>query len=698
MPRDIAFGIVKNAGAFLQRAVPLASSASRLQRSRLVRLGYTTIALVCLGSAAPSFAQVVTSVQLTSGVTGTLPFTLGLGFGKGDVPGVPVLSVASSQVIVKSRWSDNSVKHAIASGHMALTAGVPATVNVTAAASAPAGTNLTAADIQAANPSASIQLGSIGTVSLSSLLGTPFRTWISGPEMVEAHYRSTVGSDPTLVVWFHVRLYQNGQVWVRAIAENGFLDVASTAKTYVPAVTVGGATVYNNGGVALTHHAHTRWTAEGWIGTDPQIVPKHNTVYLRATKLVPNYTTQFPPSAATLGGLYQNYVPMQNGNWTPQMGDTGYQAQTGLLGNWDALYVTSGADARAYRSVLANAKALNSYPIVWTDSLTKLATIPSNRATWTISGANGGGATTVGAGTLIWDIAHHGSGGFLAYIITGDYYYLQTMEDQVSLVYLIDSSVHGSGTARVLQGQTRGAAWAQRTIGQLVGIAPADPVVNDYRTLLANLAAHWNGVRQTAGVNPLGYLYDYDLAAYGAGLTAPWQQHYWIQTYGAVSDLEPFADMTVWNAVRDHLYKAAVGILGPVGTNNYCYTKASSYNIKISSGTSSDPTTWYTSWGQVYQNTFGAANTFCGTALEGDSSGIPALAFGYWGRLLPAIAYAVEDNAAGASASWARLTGSSNWSTFINSGFDSVAIWGILPRSVSTDTTTPNPPAALTAQ
>src|SRR2546423_1249196 len=84
------------------------------------------------------------------------------------------------------------------------------------------------------------QLGSSGTVTLSSLLATPFRTWISGPEMVEAHYRSAVGSDPTLVVWFHVRLYKGGQIWIRTAVENGYVNVATTDKVYVPNVTVNG--------------------------------------------------------------------------------------------------------------------------------------------------------------------------------------------------------------------------------------------------------------------------------------------------------------------------------------------------------------------------------------------------------------------------------------------------------------------------
>ena len=639
----------------------------------------------------------VTSLQLTSGVSGTLPFTVGLGFKKGDVPDVLTLDVSTSQVIVKSRWSDNSVKHAIASGRVTLTAGTPRMINVLSSSSV-SGTHLTAADIQTANPSASVQLGSIGTVNLSSLLAAPFRTWISGPEMVEAHYRSAVGSDPTLVVWFYVRLYMGGQMWIRAVVENGYLDVNTGNKSYVPTVTIGGTAVYNNGGAALSHYAHTRWTVEGWIGTsDPQITSKLDTTYLMDSKLVPNYWKR-NPSATALNSLVQAYTPMQRGGWTQHMGDTGYQEQIGLLPLWDALYVSSGGDARAYKSVLANAKSLNSYPIVWNDSATKLPTIPSGRPTWTIEGPNGGGATIYNAGDLSWDVAHHGSGGYLAYLITGDYYFLETMQDQSTLCYLIQSSSQGSGTSRILGGQTRGVAWCTRTIGQLVGIGPADSIGNDYRTLLVNNVARWGGEVQRPGQNLIGYLYSYEISSgsYGVGAVSPWQQHFWVQTYGHLSDLEPLSDMTPLNNVRNFLYKSVVGILGPSGTDNYCYSQASVYTLNISSSNNADPTTWYDSWGQVYQATNGTANTSCGTTLGGGSGGAPSSAsMGYWGNLMPGIAYAVDHGAPGASAAWARLTGATNWTIIEQSGFDDTPNWGIVPRTTGAVSSPPAAPRNL---
>src|SRR5262249_33713434 len=151
-------------------------------------------------------------------------------------------------------------------------------------------------------------------------------------------------------------------------------------------------------------------------GSDPQVTAKLDTNYLIDSKLVPNYWKR-NPSATALNTLYQNYAPMQHGDWTPTMGDTGYQAQIGLLPLWDALYVTSGGDARAYQSVLANAKALNSYALVWNDSATRLPTTPSGRPTWTFYGPGAGGGPIPSDSPNVWDGAHHGSGGYLAYLI-----------------------------------------------------------------------------------------------------------------------------------------------------------------------------------------------------------------------------------------------------------------------------------------
>ncbi len=619
-----------------------------------------------------------TSFTLTSTTSGDLPFTVGLGFGRGDVPTSFALDLPDAQVEIKRRWNDGSVKHAVVSGFATLTAGAPRTVKIVTG-SYVGGTALTCADIAKAKPTATVTLAGVGSVSLDALLAAPVRTWLTGPEAVECHYAAPVGAHPSLRVWFHVRLHRDGRTLVRTIVENGYLDGTNTDASYVPTVTVNGAPVFGNGGASLTHYAHTRWVADGWIGGDPKITPRHDTTYLTAARLLPNYWTKKPAASAALDGATQVYKPMGQGDFTTSMGETGYQPQIGLLPNWDGLYVTSGADPRAFRAVVANALSLGSYPIVWRDRTDDLPTRPTARPKWTVEGDGQGGVNDIAAGPLTWESAHHPSGGYLAYLLTGDYVHLETMQHQAATVYLVGSSAWGAGTSRILQGQTRGSAWGQRTIGQLAAIGPDDAVTKDYRALLANNAAHWRSVANTLGPNALGFVYEYNTNAYAPGAISPWMQNFFVQTYGLLSDLEPLDDMTALNAVRDFLYRVPVGLLG-AGTSDYCFTRASTYTINIASGTISDISQAFTSWHDVDVATNGGASA-CGTTLLGDSGGAPtAAASGYWGNLMPAIAYAVDHGAPGAAAAWKRLTGAANWNVVEAAEWDTTAPWAIVPR------------------
>lgn len=631
---------------------------------------------------------------------------VGLGFKKGDVPAYAVTNATSSQVIPKRTWNDGSLKHAIICGTQTLTKDVPTTITVSTSASAPTGTALVAADIATAAPSASFQAGSIGTVNLSSLLASPFRTWISGPQMVECHYRANVGSDTTLRVWFYVRLWASGLMWVRVVPTSGYLNIlplgdqdsSDQDRSYVPTIIIGGTTVYDNGAGALTHYAHTRYSAEGWIGTpDPQITPKHETRYLISTKLVPNYW-KFGPDSSTLDALYQDYAYGQNGNMEVDMHAAGDNPMIALLPRWDALYINSDGDARAYRSVIANAKALNSYPIVWWDSSTHLPARPSDRTNWSVYGPSGNGNDWWPAGSLIFENAHHPNVSYLAYLLTGDYYFLETLESYVSTLYFFNNPSLGSGTSRIMGGQTRGVAWQNRSIGVLAGIGPdSDTIVDDFKNLLAFQATYWKSVLDAAGANQTGYIFSYEIETTWTfvGAASPWMQNFWVMSYGFISDLEPLASMTTWNAVRDHLYKSIVGFLGASSSTGYCYTRASNYAVGVSPTTSPDITTWGPTWAEIWDRTrvdpeLGFPDDPCGSTLLGSSGGLPALASqGYWGITLSAISYAVDHGATGASAAYARMTGATNWSDVENStastptGFNNDPKWGIIPRTAA---------------
>jgi hypothetical protein len=640
---------------------------------------------------------------------------VGLGFRKGHLPaGAPLTTdLTNYQVVVKRTWSDGSVKHAIFSGRAPLTQNTTRTVSVIAGGTAPTGTALTAASIQAAAPSASVQCGSLGTVNLSSLLATPFRTWISGPEMVECHYRADVGGGTLLSVWFYVRLYADGAVWVRAIVENGYLDngsrtavAANADRSYVPTVKIGATTVYSNGGSSLTHYRNTRWTAEGWTGTggDPQITALHDVTYLNSTKLVPNYGWRSPTNLG-LNNYNDNgpwvpftasYAPMAQGDCTAQMGGTGYGPHIGLLPLWNALYCTSG-DARALRSTLLNSSALNHRPVVWRDKQTNLVPKPSDFPTWSTHGPNGPGDDTISAGVLAWDQPHHPGEGYLAYLLTGDHWHLETLAMGAAANFLWMSSTRGSGVNRVMRHtQVRGTAWMVRTVGCYAAVAPdGDAVASDYRTWLSTggYDYFYGAGPGDAQASPLGYILTIGVPN-GPLTIPPWMQHFWVGVNGFVWDIEPgFASTAHHQAVRDFMYKAVVGILGPNGTSSHCYTQASLYDGLVISSTNYAPggtdlgmiltaRNFSTSWGQVWQDTYGSPNTSCGATLNGSSGGAPTnAAYGYWGNLLPAIAYAVDHGAPNARDAWTRLTSAANWSVIAGSGFDDTPEWGIKPRS-----------------
>jgi hypothetical protein len=626
------------------------------------------------------------SFDLVTKVAGEVPFTAGLSFKNGDVPELPRLDLSRYQIDVKRRWNDGSVKHAIVSGVFNAVAGEPFSIKVFGDGTAPKGVSLTSADILAAAPRASVQLGSYGTVQLSDLLKNPVRTWLTGPEMVEAHYYNTVSVNPHLTVKFHVRLYRGGEVFIRTIIENGDLNRNRGEDLfYLPHVAIDGKVIFDNNGQTLEHIEHQRWDVTGWINIrDPDIEIIMDTDYLMASKLVPNYWKK-EPSRASLDGLAQSYEPLQNCDWTRKMFAAGYQSQIGLLPLWDALYLNSAGDPSAYRSVIANARAINSYPIVWPDPKLNEPIIISNYPTYTVFGPKGGGATSWNAGGLNWDIAHHGSAGYLAYLLTGDYYFLETLQYQATLCYLFTISTRGGGTERLIKPvQTRGLAWATRTYGQLAGIAPLNSLTNDIIAMLDFSAAHWCEVVEQPGMNQLGYIYTYNPGAYSApngGLAvAPWMLNFWIQVNGYISDLEYSAEMTDFNFVRDHMYKGVVGLLGPNGEDYYCYTKAGAYTITVADNITGDPTQWYDSWGDVWTSTTGEPNLNCGTSLSGYVGA--AAKTTYLGNLLPALAYAVEDGAPGAIEALQRLQSADNWSGIETGGWEDVPIWGIMPRTV----------------
>jgi hypothetical protein len=612
--------------------------------------------------------------------------------------GSVITDTSGVHATVKREWNDGSAKHIIVSGAVTLPASGIAHVELREGT--PGGTPLSESVIVAAAPQASVTLGALGTVNLSSLLGSPFRTWIATPTVIECHYLSKA-LHADVWVWFHVRRYSAGHTFVRVIVEYSKIPYTSnTNLQYAPSVSIGGQVVWNNSGATYTHALETRWVVEGWAQGGTAYAVRHDLDLLRRSRLVPNFWST-NPSDATLSGLDQPYTPGSLVGLRANYEGTGYSPQIGLLPLWDVHYLTTG-DARAWRAVQANSLAAGTQATIWRDPNTNRAIRPSDWATWSYSGNNGGGHTTIAArnsansANYTWDRAHNASSGYTAYLLTGEYVHLETMHMQAASIYLGSAASEGSGTNRIVGDQTRSVGWFFRTVGQLAGIAPDGDVV------AADMAAWMSGNvtyhKSIADTYPNGIGYSRTIGTYNASQplsVAPWMHSFWIQSMGHASDLEPLADMTNFNALRDWMYRGVVGMLGDGSPGTFDYRYAGMYNITVSADVRPNfsitlPNQMHANWGDVFTASYAAISSYIVGGNMPAQNVAPAntLVEPFWGgfydwayfkNLMPAIAYAAEHDATGADAAWARLRGALNWRTL---ALDTMAqpMWACEPR------------------
>jgi hypothetical protein len=460
-----------------------------------------------------------------------VPFTLGFAFRKGDVPAGQLLvpSTGSLQVTPKNRWPDGSLKFAVLAGRAPLAAATPLTITLTPGANAGA-TALGLSDLKSTGLTAAIGCGSLGSVGWSGNdWDSPFQNWISGPQMSSWVYRKPVGTDMHLVAWLEVRLYAGGAVEVLPWIENGYLRVASPSNRSATYTFSLGGTQRESLTIDLKNHQRTPLLSGSrlshWLASDPDVTIKHDVAYMQATRLVPTYRGTVLASSGAVTQQPASFAPLQQGSFPSGMGAAGYHPSIGVLPQWDAAYLTSNASTLwaavqrqgysagrygiHFRDETTNQPAkLSSYPnLVLNGSSGIAATGSSTRATET-PGATGGSPPS-------FYTSHHPSMGYLAYLLTGWQYHLET----VQFVAVANGFKQSDNTRGFTQGiikpnaganTTRGAGWALRSLAQAATISPdGDPMQAE---LLAQVSAnvdyfHARYVAQTN--NPLGWVTPY---------------------------------------------------------------------------------------------------------------------------------------------------------------------------------------------
>lgn len=648
-----------------------------------------------------------TLVSPTAGAA--VPFTLGFAFRKGDVPaGQSVAAVAASvQVTPKNRWPDGSLKFAILSGQAALAAATPLTITLAPGTPA-AGATLTTAALRATGISATVGCGTFGTATWAAAdWDTPFAIWASGPQMSSWVYRKPVGSDAHLVAWLEVRLYAGGAVEVLPWVENGYLRVPGAINKSATYTFDLGGTRRFSATFDLPNRCRAPLISGGvvshWLGADPLVTVKHDTDYLQATRLVPTYRSAVPATAGAISALPTQFQPLQQGSYPNGMGAGGYHPSIGMLPEWDVLYLKSTSSI-CYAALQLNAYSAGRYGTHFRDETTnrplRFSAYPNLVADGG-SGITGTGASTTnsyavrGSGTspAAWASTHHPSVGFMAYLVTGRWYFIEELQFAATVNYLKNGDNlrrFSGGVFRSDAGAntTRGAGWAWRTLAQAACVTPDDdPLAAEFLASMEANVAYYHARYVAQPNNPFGFVTpysDYSNAGDNIYFDAGWMQDFIVAAVGYSKSL----DLNISTGARAQLdaffawkARSVVGRFGGTGASEYLYRDAATYTVAVAPSDSPNFAAgagpWYADWGALYRDTFASASP--GPKEEGGLRGgnFPD-ASSYWGNLQPALAYAVEHGVPGAAAAYRRMVGASNWSSLADN-FSGSPVWAVRP-------------------
>ncbi len=516
--------------------------------------------LLCLAVLIPAHAA-----SLPAGVTNTVvltdksgtaqanyPLQFGRPFMQGEIAhypqvlanGMPLLTQAD----VKNRYPDGSVKFAVLA---VMVPSIPANGSVTLTfQDQQTGNNapLTAAQMldSSYNFDAAMKLSNgTATVAASAramLQNGNYVLWTSGPvaqtivladDSDARAYDMGFDAKRSIRPRFQATFWPaTHQVTVRYVGENAN-TIALDNVSYSLALTLGAnnpQTVYTNAG--LTHAMLTRWTRQAWIGGTPEqrINIGHNLAYLKETRLFPNFdtTVQVPETA-----LAQEYADWQNsphdlyqkGLWIQYMPTTGARTDIGPFTSWTTDWLYSG-DWRARTVALGLADLAGAWPLQAregdsTKRIDKAQTLSGLGLPISVYGRpslwfpdNNQNYNQLHLPYTIsmpanypWvpDGAHQPDPYSAAYVLTGDAFYLESLQMWAAIQALsyctgADWCRGAAGMAGIAD-QTRGNAWVFRNRALAALWTPDDmPVLKNFFTQMTNDAiAFWEGKAGIAG-------------------------------------------------------------------------------------------------------------------------------------------------------------------------------------------------------
>ncbi|WP_394468754.1 hypothetical protein [Roseateles sp. DC23W] len=640
------------------------------------------------------------------------PFCLGFAFKRGDIPaGSSVAgSVGALQVTPRTTWPDGSLRFAQLAGLADVSANTPLTVRLRRADAAAAGSALGVADLKKTGVTAEVAASGLGTASFGNTeWDAPFQTWITGPQMSSWVYRKPLGSDAHLVAWLEVRLFANGAVEVLPWVENGYLMVADpTNKSATYSFKLSSSERFS-AAIDLPHHCRTPLISgpalSYWLGEDPAITPRHDVAYLQATEQVPTYSARVDSTSSAAKRLVETYTPLDKANFMYQ-GDSmtggGYQESIGLLPEHDVLYLTCDTPA-AYGAVVRTGFAAGRYSIHYRDEKTQRPlrfsqypnlVLPNGSPVRDVGGSTRNQYTPKGTGKIppIWDAAHAPSVGYMAYLLTGRWYFMEQVQFAATLDYLGKGDnnvlrVGSKGLVRPCFGawQTRACAWQWRTLAQALAVTPDSDTAlrNEFVDCVHHNADDLHGTYVAQPNNPFGWIQPGEGYTNNMQFGAPWQQDFVTAAFGYSLGLGlPISAAAAAKLEAFFHWKARSAVMRLGTSSGFWYVNGAPYTMSITNAGVPDfaggKGPWLADDAAVYAATYASKPSWFGTAegklaaeiLPGDRA--------HWANLMTAMAYAVRYGVKGAGAAYQRVTSASNYAA-LRDAYNVAPVWSVVP-------------------
>ncbi len=597
--------------------------------------------------------------------------TFGQVFHRGDVPrGASLAATLDGKPVplqsdVKATYTDGSLRHAVLTARIATLPGrarlalaIMPQAKAGASAQAP---DITLAQLLATGYDARVALdveGTRYTASARTALqdaaskGTcgprsqTCMTWLSGPlagEWVVSAPVTAADGTPhaNLRAYFAVRAHAGNtagavsRIRTDIIMENTDAFAPQAQPRYTATLTSGTASYTSP---PLTQYAYTRWhKVLWWNGRKPRLYLRQDTRYIQASRAISRYM-KLVPDETFLAGLRQSCPPLDHCDQTRHMGNAGSQPAIGPLPQWTSVYIVD-PDVRAYRWMLANTDALGAYSIHYRDAATGRPVSITRHpyvtiANWASAHRQAGRDTPKGArykADLLpncvnnavvtkctsawygtgnpnrWDNAHQPAQAFVAYMVTGDYYYMSELAFDASMNQLWSNEGyrdHARGLIDRGHSQVRGKAWVLREMADAAWLLPDHhPLKNEFTASVENSLADWNRkYTDNPSASPLRVVDDGVIYSVGGGkrnAVAPWQHSFFTWSVGHAAELG-FKGAA---AFRDWLAGFEIALMTDWQSHperGYCWLEASAYKVQVQDADGQ----WLPSFTAAYAATF----------------------------------------------------------------------------------------------